>query len=64
MLCFTVGLKEKIRDKEAQLRDQGYRAVVGPEILPMQYQMTSESMLGSSIYRLTWNEPDTANTAT
>jgi hypothetical protein len=59
MLRSTVGLQDKIRDKEAQLRDQGYRAVGGPEILPMQYQMTSEPMLGSSVYKLIWNEPDT-----
>ena len=57
MMCFTAGSQEKIRDKEAQLRNQGYTAVVGPEILSMQYQLTSELLLGDWIYKLAWNEP-------
>jgi len=57
MICSTVGSQEKIREKEAQLRTEGYRAVTGPEILPMQYQMTWEPMLGGWIYKLSWNEP-------
>jgi hypothetical protein len=53
-----MGSQEKIREKEAKLRDQGYRAVAGPEILPMQYQITSEPMLGTLVYKLVWNETD------
>ena len=59
MICSTVGSQEKIREKEAQLRTEGYRAVTGPDILPMQYQITSEPMLGTFVYKLVWNEPDT-----
>src|SRR3954469_21862343 len=59
MLWLHNGLTRKDPGQRSQLRDQGYRAGVGPVILPMQYQITSEPMLGTSIYKLVWNEPDT-----
>jgi len=57
MMCFAVGPLEMMRDKEAQLNHQGYQAVAGPEVLPMQYTVVPEYSLGGWTFRLFWNEP-------
>ena len=57
MLCFAVGPLQVMRDKEVQLIEQGYQAVAGPEVLPMQYTVTPEYSRTGWTFNILWNEP-------
>jgi hypothetical protein len=57
MLCFAVGPLEVMQDKEVDLKKQGYQAVAGPEVRPMQYTVMPEHSLRGWTFKLLWNEP-------
>jgi len=56
-MCFAVGPLDMMRDKEVQLRNQGYQAVAGPEVLPMQYTVIPEYWRKRWTFKILWNEP-------
>ena len=56
-MCFAVGPLDVMRDKEVQLKNQGYQAVAGPELLPMQYTVTPEYSSTGWTFKIVWNEP-------